>query len=138
MTEHFFLLRLVRNGPLMPVRFFDCAHEPGDPENPRDRWPTVIRAAEIAGEWYDPKARKNSRDPFEKDLTEDPVAELEARQWATAEWKVAVPIPAWRYKFLTAEIVYSREWRPNDPRLRPWRRVRAKDIPPPVFKEETA
>ena len=78
MTESFFLMRLVRRGPLMPVRFWDCDHEPGNPENKRDRWPSLIRAAEVAGEWFDPPPREN--DPFERHLTLDPVQELWDRQ----------------------------------------------------------
>lgn len=119
----------------MPVRIFDCNHEPGNPANSRDRWPSTIRAAEVAGQWYDPTPRDSRQDPFAKDLTEDPVGELWERQWATAAWKAAVPIPAWQYKFMTADIAYSRLYRPLDPRLDPYRAVKAENVPMPEFGE---
>ncbi len=134
MTEHFFILRLVRYGPLMPVRFFDCDHEPGEPDNPRDRWPSPIPAAEVAGEWYDPAPRGN--DPLERGLTLDPVQELWERQWAAAAWKKSQPISPHEYRFRTDTIAWARKHAPSDPRCRPWRAVRARDIATPEFEGE--
>jgi hypothetical protein len=36
-------VRLHRRGPWVPARSYWADHEPGNPENKRDRWPPVMR-----------------------------------------------------------------------------------------------
>jgi hypothetical protein len=132
-TEHYVLMRLVRRGPLMPVRFWLCDHAPGEPWNKRDRWPLAVFAAEVARDWYDPPPRSN--DPFERGLTVDPVLDLWARQFAMARWKRPTPITSRQYRYESDRIAWCREHRPHDPRCHPWRAVRARDVETPEFAE---
>ena len=79
----YFLLRFVRGGPLVPARLREIDHEPGEPENKRDRWPPFITIADIAGELV----------PTEM-LTE-------RLHWKKGHWKYLEPVsPAeYRYRF---------------------------------------
>ena len=111
MSDRYEILRLVRRGPLMPVRLFWCDHEPSDPTNKLDRWPIPFRAVEIAGRWFDARH-------------EDDIVELWTRaNVAPTHWRYPQVIPEWVYRHRTAQIEWCREWRPTDPRLHPWRAV---------------
>ena len=98
---------IVRRGPSfpeVPARIWRVDHEPGNPCNKLDRWPPYIWMAEIAGEPADPL-----------DI---------------ALYREARGITEGHYKFLCADMAWSREWQPNDPRLRPKRMADLTKLPP--------
>jgi hypothetical protein len=49
----FWMLYIKRGSFLVPARIWLCDHEPGEPDNKRDRWPHEHLAAEIAGRWVE-------------------------------------------------------------------------------------
>jgi len=50
----FWQIRLRRGRPWIPAKTFWTASEPGNPGNVRDRWPPLVIAAEILGEFASP------------------------------------------------------------------------------------
>jgi len=118
----YFLLRLVRNGPLVPGRLQVIDHEPGEPDNKREgsRWPVLLEMADIAGEEVPPE-----------DLTE--------RLWAPAtHWKYAQPVSEAEYRRHFARLRWAERHRPTDPTLRPRRAVDVRQVPLPSFERENA
>jgi hypothetical protein len=118
-------MQMVRRGPFVPVRIWWCDHEPGDPENKLDRGGKPFLAAEVGGEWYDPP----------KSIWTEPVFEFarERQTCLAGHWKQPMPLSEQRYRLEAEAIRQARELGRRDPRLTPYRPVRAQDVPLPVF-----
>lgn len=85
----------------MPSRIFLCNHEPGEPDNLRDRWPAEHLAAEIAGRWVE---------------VYDVWWRVLLRETRPAHWKCAHPLVPKdglsveeEYEFLMADLAWRRE-----------------------------
>lgn len=115
-----FIMRLTRYGPLVPARLIELDHEPGEPDNKRDRWPAMILCADIAGEVVPPEQ-----------LTE-------RFYWQPPHWKHVKEISQREYEHLFALMRRAETDDPTAPVLRPRQRVRAADVPLPSFAEENA
>ena len=116
----YFMLRIQRHGPLVPARIQWLDHEPGEPGNPRDSWPAVIPQVDIAGEVVPPE-----------DLTD-------RFHWPAGHWKYAQPVTAAQYRHAFDRLRWAERNRPEDPTLRPRRRVSADQILLPSFDRENA
>jgi hypothetical protein len=116
----YFILRLTRFGPLLPARLHEIDHEPGEPDNPRDRWPPTVLEADIAGERLPPE-------------------ELTDRFfWPAAHWKHAEPVTEAVYRYHFERMRRAESSGESNPMLRPRQRVRAADVPLPNFDSERA
>jgi hypothetical protein len=120
MPPRHFVLRVTRYGPLVPARLQWIDYEPGEPDNHRDRWPSVIPFVDIAGEVVPPE-----------ELTERFMAPV-------GHWKFAQPISEAEYQHRFAMLRWAEEHRPSDPTLRPRRRVDPTHLPLPDFTKENA
>lgn len=118
MAPRHFLMRVTRFGPLVPARLVEIDTEPGEPENARDRWPATILCADVAGEVVPPE-----------ELTE----RLHVVQ---GHWKHAGEISASEYEYRFKLLRWAETNRPNDPTLKPKKRVCAIDVPLPSFESE--
>jgi hypothetical protein len=116
----YFMLRRVRFGPLLPARLHEIAHEPGEPSNPRDRWPATVLEADVGGERLPPE-------------------ELTDRfHWPQGHWKFAEPVSEAVYRHHFDAMRRAERSGESNPALRPRQRVRAADVPLPSFAEENA
>jgi hypothetical protein len=114
----YFLLRRVRFGPLVPARLMEIAHEPGEPSNPRDRWPATIVCADIAGEVVPPE-------------------ELTDRFfWSKHHWKWAEPVDEATYRYHFERLRRAETADPQNPVLRSRKRVDPAAVPLPSFERE--
>jgi hypothetical protein len=120
MTARYFVLRLVRRGPLVPARLQSIDHEPGEPANKRDRWPPTILICDIAGEDTPPE-----------DLTD-------RFHWPARHWKYAEPIGEGEYRHRLQWLRWAEKGRPDHPVLRPRRRIDPHTQPAPNFEREKA
>jgi hypothetical protein len=118
MPPRHFVLRVTRYGPLVPARLQWIDYEPGEPDNHRDRWPSVIPFVDIAGEVVPPE-----------ELTERFMAPV-------GHWKYAQPISEADYRFLFDHLRWLETVRPNDPVLQPRRRVDPQRMQLPSFERE--
>ena len=116
----YFMLRIQRHGPLVPARIQWLDHEPGEPDNPRDRWPAAIPQVDIAGAVVPPE-----------DLTD-------RFHWPAGHWKYAQPVTAAQYRHAFDRLRWAERNRPEDPTLRPRRRVSADQVLLPSFDRENA
>jgi hypothetical protein len=115
-----YVLRLVRGGPLVPARLQWLAHEPGEPDNRRDRWPALLQVVDIAGEIVPPE-----------ELTE-------RFHWQAGHWKHAAPVSLAEYEHRLALMRWAERNSPDDPRVRPRRKVDRQQMPLPRFDRENA
>jgi hypothetical protein len=120
MASRHFLMRVTRHGPLVPARLVEVNHEPGEPENTRDRWPPTVLCADIAGEVVPPE-----------DLTERFMA-------PTGHWKWPQPVSKQEYRYHFDRLRWAEENRPTDPALKPRRGVDPTHLPMPDFSRENA
>lgn len=120
MTPRYYLLRLVRYGPLVPARLQYLNHEPGELDNHRDRWPAMLCVVDIAGE---------NRPPEEL---------LERFHWRPGHWKYAQPITEAEYRYRLELLRWAETGSPDDPILRPRRRADPRQAPLPNFDKENA
>lgn len=102
------MIRAVKNGPLIPARIFWCSHEPGVPENLLDRWPIPFLAAEIAGRWVDV----------------DRVWHVKGR-----------PITEAEFRFQMADLEHAKRWRPNEAIAQPHKPVDLRSLPIPFAED---
>ena len=117
----YFLMRLVRNGPLVPARLMYLDHGPDDPpDNKLDRWPPIYPFADIAGDVRPPE-----------DL-------MERFHVAPSHWKYAQPITEAEYRRAFDRMRWAERHRPTDPTLRPRRAVDPAQVPLPNFNRENA
>lgn len=118
----YFLLREVRFGPLVPARLYWLDHEPGVPENKREgsRWPVYIQAADIAG------------------VEVEPERVAERLMWSAPHWKYPQRITETEYRYQLARLRWAEVANPEDPTLRPRRKVDPASVKLPDFKRENA
>ncbi len=116
----FYLLRMTRYGPLVPARVQWLDHEPGQPDNLRDRWPALIPQVDIAGEIVEPEIL------------------LERVHWTGGHWKSLESISAEQYEHAFRHLRWAERNAPDHPTLRPRRRVTPTQIPLPSFDRENA
>jgi hypothetical protein len=117
-TPRHFMLRRVRFGPLVPARLMEIDHEPGEPDNPRDRWPATLLCADIAGEVVPPE-----------ELTE-------RFYWPANHWKHAEPVSEAVYRHHFDRMRRAENAGESNPMLSSTKRVRAADVALPSFVEE--
>lgn len=117
----FFMLRLLRHGPLTPGRYWLDDAEPGVPDNKLDRGRlSIYPRAEVAGREFDPER-------------------IVERDWAPLDhWKSLLPISAGEYRYRVTHLAWTRRHRPADPVGRPDQRVAAAELPLPDFDREQA
>jgi hypothetical protein len=119
MNAHY-LLRLRRDGPLGPARIQWLDHEPGEPGNPRDRWPALIPQVDICGEVRPPEEL------------------LERFSWGPPHWKSLQSISGAEYEHAFRHLRWAERNAPSHPTLRPRRRMAPTQIPLPSFDQENA
>lgn len=110
----YYLLRVKRDGPLVPARLQWLDHEPGVPENKLDRGRfSVYPAADIAGAEVDPELL------FDRLFShDDPRPGI-----AATHWKYPEPISEAMYRWHFERMRWAERNRPDDPVLRPRQRV---------------
>ena len=124
-----FLMRVKRDGPLVPARLWLCGFEPGEPTNLLDRGRlSLYPRADIAG------------------LEADP-AQLFDRLVSPTDWQPANPITHWRYMqpitqadyaFRVRQLQWASAHQPSEPGLRPKAAVKPSQLPLPSFDRENA
>ena len=144
----YFLLRLTRDGPLVPARLRWIDHEPGEAENKLDRGRIVpFPIADIAGAEADPEIildRIGVRRPrgdagimaHEARAALADVASLVPRP--LTHWAHAQPITEAEYTFQFRRMRWAENNRPDDPVLKPRGRVDPMQMPLPNFDRENA
>lgn len=119
MTPRYYLMRLVRHGPLVPARQQWLDHEPGELSNKRDRG-GLLELVDIAGEVRPPE-------------------ELHERlHWPRGHWKFCQPIAEAEYHYLLERLRWAEENEPDDPALAPRRRIDPRQGTLPSFERENA
>lgn len=144
----YYLLRVRRDGPLVPARFWLCDHDPADPANKLDRGRlSPYPRAEIAGREVEPEvlldrigiwARRGDRIllPFEVVAAlADPTQQTPRPE---GHWAHATLIPKAEYDYRLAHIEWLRRHRPADPRVHPNRPLKPSELPLPSFEREHA
>lgn len=120
MLARHFILRVTRYGPLVPARLMEIDHEPGEPDNPRDRWPATLLCADIAGEVVPPEQLS------------------ERFYWPASHWKHAEPVSEATYRHHFERMRQAERADPSNPVLSPRKRVDPAAVPLPSFAEENA
>lgn len=115
----YFMLRVRRDGPLTPGRWWLCDHDPADPKNRLDRGRlSIYPRATVGGREWDP----------------DLIAE---RAWAPINhWKSLLAITPQEYQYRLAHLEWTRRHRPADPVGRPNAALKPADLPLPNFDRE--
>jgi hypothetical protein len=103
LVEGWWMVRWFRGGPEVPARTWLCSHEPGNPANVLDRQP--YWRAQVAGQEVDPLDILRCRD---------------VRR-----------VPRREVEFQLADLDYAADHEPNNPKLRPKRRVDFNNAPLP-------
>lgn len=146
-AQHF-LLRMTRGGPLVPARLQWLDHEPGAPENKLDRGRvSIFPFVDIAGAEADPEIlldRIGVRKPRGD-------AGIHAYEALTAlanpeglmprplgHWAYAQPISQGEYELRFKRMRWAENNGPNDPVLKPRRKVDPGQLPLPNFDRENA
>lgn len=121
MIPAFFMIRVRRDGPLTPGRYWLCDHDPADPENKLDRGRlSIYPRAEVGGREWDPDR-------------------IDERSWAPLEhWKSLIPISRGEFEYRLAHLQWTRRHRPADPVGYPNKPVRPGDLLLPNFDRENA
>ena len=104
LREGCWIVRRAPGFPETPARIWRIDHEPGEPSNRLDRWPPWIWMGEIGGLPCDP--------------------------YEVAVCRSIRPISEGEYRYLAADLGWTREWQPSDPRLKPQRMASLADLPP--------
>lgn len=115
----FFMVRLRRDGPLTPGRFWLDDAEPGQPDNKLDRGRlSIYPRAVVGGREIDPER-------------------IVVRNWAPLlHWKSLLPISEGEYRYRLAHLEWTRKHRPADPVGHPTEPIRPADLPLPNFDRE--
>jgi hypothetical protein len=129
MNARYFVMRVVRGGPLVPARLWFCDSEPGVPENKLDRGRlSLYPRADIGGVEVEPE-------------------QLADRLFSLTDPRPAHPPTHWRYAASCSEAEYrwrldSMRWaeqhQHDHPVLQPRKRLAAADLPVPDFEREEA
>jgi hypothetical protein len=130
MRARYFLLRAVRHGPLLPARLYWCDHGPDDPpENRLDRGRlSLYPRADIGGVEVEPEQLADRLFSMTDPRPAHP----------PSHWRFAKAISAEEYRWLLDTLRRTEECRPDDPLLRPGRRLAAADVDLPDFSREEA
>lgn len=125
----YFMLRVRRDGPLVPARIWLCDHDPDFPDNKLDRGRlSVYPRAEIAGREVDPDR-----------LFDRLMGRADWRPaHPTSHWKYAEPITAGEYQYRVAHLEWTRAHRPADPRGYASDPVKPAELPLGDFSREKA
>lgn len=127
MNARHFVLRVTRYGPLMPARLWWCDHEPGVPENRLDRGRlSLYPRADIAGVEVPPEELADRLFSMSDPRPAHP----------PSQWRYAKPISLEEYRWRFDSMRWTEQHRPDDPVLKPRRRLAAADLPPPDFSRE--
>jgi hypothetical protein len=125
----YFVIRERRDGPLVPARLQWLDHEPGEPSNKLDRgYSSVFPQVDIAGVYVEPERLIERL--FES--TPDRLA------LAPTHWKYAAPVSEADYRLRIERMRWAERHRPDDPTLRPRRRVESDQIAMPDFTRENS
>lgn len=147
-TPAYFMLRVRRDGPLVPARLWLCDHDPADPSNKLDRGRLVpYPRAEIAGREIDPQRlldrlgvwRRRGDMPM---LPHEVLAALADPAQLTprpvGHWAYAEPISEAEYRYRVAHLEWTRAHHPSDPRGQAHGRVKPAELPLGDFSRERA
>jgi hypothetical protein len=113
----YYLMRVRRGGPLVPARLQYIDHEPGEPDNKRDRWPPEIPFVDIAGEVRTPEEL------------------LERFGVIQGHWRTLEPITEAEYRFRLRHMRWAETHQPEHPTVRPRRKADPRTYPLPKFTE---
>ncbi len=129
MKPRYFMLRLRRDGPLVPGRLRWLDHEPGEPDNKLDRGRlSIFPFVDIAGAEVPPE-----------ELFERLYSATDGRSAiAPSHWKYAAPVTEAEYRYQLSRLEWAKHHRPQDPTLRPRRAVDPAQIALPNFDRENA
>jgi hypothetical protein len=144
----YFMLRVRRDGPLVPAKLWLDDAEPGVPENRLDRGRlSVYPRAEIGGREVDPQRvldrlgvwRRRGDMPL---LPHEVVAALADPAQRTprpvGHWAYAEPISAGEYQYRVAHLAWTREHHPADPRGFADKPIKPAELPLGDFSREKA
>jgi hypothetical protein len=127
MRPSYFLLRVTRHGPLVPARLWWCDSEPGNPDNKLDRGRlSIYPRADIAGLEVPPEQLADRLFSMTDPRPAHP----------PSHWRYAEPVSATEYQFWFERMRWVEEVRPDDPLLKPRRRLAAADVAVPDFGRE--
>lgn len=140
------MLRVRRDGPLTPARFWLDDAEPGVPDNKLDRGRlSPYPRAEIAGREVAPERLLDRLGIWRRRgdgtlLAHEVVAALADPSQQTprpvGHWGYAEPISAAEYGYRVAHLAWLRAHKPNDPRAHPDRPMKPSELPMPNFERE--
>jgi hypothetical protein len=126
-TPVYFILRVRRDGPLLPARLWWCDTEPGVPDNKLDRGRfSIYPRAAIGGDEVDPELIFD-RTMSHRDLRPG---------YPPRHWKYAQPISEERYRSEFDRLRWAERNRPAHPVLQPRRKVDPAQLPLPDFTRE--
>jgi hypothetical protein len=129
MNSRHFVLRVTRYGPLVPARLWFCDSEPGVPENKLDRGRlSLYPRADIGGVEVPPELLADRLYSMTDPTPAHP----------PTHWRFAKPISAEEYRWRLDSLRWAEQHRPDDPGLRPRRKLAAADLPLPDFDRENA
>lgn len=129
-APRFFMLRVRRDGPLVPARLRWLDHEPGVEWNKLDRGRlSTFPAADVAGEEVDPDFLIRDRLMSPTDLNP---------AYSSSHWKYASPITETEYRYQVARVDWARRHKPADPSAQPRRPVDPGQLALPNFDRENA
>jgi hypothetical protein len=124
-----FVMRVTRYGPLVPARLWWCDHDPADPANKLDRGRlSLYPRADIAGVEVEPEHLADRLYSMTDPTPAHP----------PSHWRYAKPISEAEYRFRFDSLRWIEQTRPDDPLLKPRRRLAAADLPLPDFDRENA
>lgn len=125
----YYLMRQRRDGPIVPARLQWLDHEPDEPDNKLDRGhQSVLPRVDIAGTYVEPEL-----------LIERLFGATDPRPGiAPTHWKYTQPITEADYRLHLDRLRWAEQHRPDDPALRPRKRVNSADVPLPNFDRENS
>ena len=129
MNARHFVMRVARYGPLVPARLWFCDSEPGVPENKLDRGRlSLYPRADIGGVEVDPEQLADRLYSMTDPTPAHP----------PSHWRFAKAISEAEYRWRLDSLRWLEQTRPDDPQLKPRRRLAASDLPLPDFDRENA
>jgi hypothetical protein len=145
----YFLLRMRRDGPLVPAKIWLCDHDPADPSNTLDRGRlSIFPRALVAGREVPPErvlerigiyGRRRGDGTLMPGEAAAALADPALRApRPVGHWAYPQPITAAEYNWRVAHLDWTREHRPEDPRAHPHRPVKPAELPLPNFDRENA
>lgn len=125
----YYVMRQRRDGPLLPARLQWLDHEPEEPDNKLDRgYQSVFPQADIGGALVDPER-----------ILERLFSYTDTRPGiAPTHWKYPQPCTEAEYRLRMEQLRWAERNRPDDPKLRPRKRVESDSLPLPNFDRENS